>query len=160
MLQNVGSFKKLTYPEDSEQLNYVGDVNNQKPNGKGWMTYKNGDFKFGDWVDGQIKGKYFVSFGENEEYYSETREGNQGTLIWKNGDTFIGEFDAEDYRTNGTQYFSNGEVYVGQWFKGVKHGTGIFYYDEDDYYERQHFEGSFENDERRQLEEAVCSMLA
>ena len=36
---------------------YVGDINNGKRNGKGTLTYINGDKYVGDFVDGEFHGK-------------------------------------------------------------------------------------------------------
>ena len=51
---------------------YVGDINNGKRNGKGTLTYVNGDKYVGDFVDGVFHGK--------------------GTVILKNGRKIKGKW--------------------------------------------------------------------
>ena len=46
----------------SDKLDYVGDINDGKPHGKGTLTYDDGSIYEGEWKDGKRHGKGVMSF--------------------------------------------------------------------------------------------------
>ena len=56
----------------SSKIDYVGELVNDKPHGKGTITYENGDSYEGEWKEGKKHG--------------------QGTLFFDDGSKAVGEF--------------------------------------------------------------------
>ena len=49
-----------------------------------------------------------------------------GTLFWKTGETFVGQFKDDNFFGNGTKYLSTGEILQhGEW-KGEIHSRNMF----------------------------------
>ena len=67
----------------SSKIDYVGELVNDKPHGKGTITYENGDSYEGEWKEGKKHG--------------------QGTLFFDDGSKAVGEF-REDIPWNTTLY--------------------------------------------------------
>jgi len=87
---------------------YVGEVEDGKPNGQGRITYK-GEFKghkyVGEWKDGLIYGK--------------------GTYTYSNGAKYVGEYKDGKKHGQGTLYYpSKGYKYEGEWKWGFRNGLG------------------------------------
>ena len=60
--------------------------------------------------------------------YADCKVGNctngTGTMIWPNGDQYIGEWKDSKTHGVGTLTWSNGTKYVGEWKYGKQHGQG------------------------------------
>ena len=57
-----------------------------------------------------------------------------GTLINRNGDKYIGDFNKGNLYGQGTYIYSNGDKYVGEWKKGKYFGDGTYTYANGDQY--------------------------
>jgi len=83
------------------------------PNGWGTLTYNKEDHL-------------------NREYYEGTmvhgiREGH-GTLHWKDGSIYAGEWKDDLKEGEGTLFYSNGDIYTGTWEAEKKAGQGTYMY--------------------------------
>lgn len=87
----------LTY--DKGALVYKGTVVNHRMNGKGKLTYSNGDTYEGDFVNGTF--------------------GGQGTFTSKNGWSYTGDFKKGQPDGQGTLNAKNGKVYKGTFKQGI-----------------------------------------
>ena len=76
--------------------NYVGELKDGKPHGKGTYIWKNGTKYEGEWKDGELHG--------------------QGTLTWSSGEKYVGEFK-NDKEWNTTEYDKNGNI-IGKFVNG------------------------------------------
>ena len=92
--------------------------------GKGEMTFPNGDIYTGDWVGGRRTGVglYLYQRSGNRykgDYVDGAKQG-RGTFWWTTGvhagDRYTGEFYAGKRQGLGTYTFANGDVYVGTWY--------------------------------------------
>ena len=95
-------FKIKSYPTSV----YMGEIKNNKRNGKGVMKYNSNRVYEGDWEDDVRSGKGYEHFA--------------------NGNTYVGEFKASRPWGKGVYKWINGEVYDGEWLNGLKHGYGIW----------------------------------
>ena len=86
---------------------YVGEFQYGKMDGKGKLTYSNGDKYIGQFKDGNING--------------------YGTFISEIGLKYVGEFINWEKNGHGTQTSANGEKYVGEFRNGKKDGQGTLY---------------------------------
>ena len=61
--------------------------------------------------------------------YAECKEGNctngTGTMIWPNGDQYVGEWKDSKTHGVGTMTWSNGTKYVGDWKNGIATGLQV-----------------------------------
>lgn len=82
----------------------------------------------------------------NSYYQGSFSEGDglldgKGTLIYGNGDKYIGDFKKNKRDGSGSMFYSNGDRYVGEYRGDKKEGKGIFFFEYGDRYE-----GEFKND--------------
>ena len=88
------------------QIQYRGLVDDGYPEGKGVMTFPNGEKYVGEWKDGEGNG--------------------QGTQTFPNGKKYVGEFKNSKYDGQGTLTWSDGEKYVGELKKGKYNGQATY----------------------------------
>mmetsp|Transcript_9524 Transcript_9524/g.18052 ORF Transcript_9524/g.18052 Transcript_9524/m.18052 type:complete len:1363 (+) Transcript_9524:31-4119(+) len=97
---------KLEYRDSGDV--YTGAFKKSKRHGQGIMTYGEkdecGTFE-GTWVEGVRK---------------------KGTLVYKNGDKFEGDFDKSDNLAKGKFFYHNGDSYDGAFVEGKHHGKGVY----------------------------------
>ena len=86
--------------------NYVGELKDGKPHGKGTYIWKNGTKYEGEWKDGERYG--------------------QGRFTFTDGSKYVGEFKDGKKHGQGTYTYPDGRKYEGEWKDG-KTWTGIFY---------------------------------
>lgn len=91
-LYNYGT---ITYEKDHEFRTYAGEFANNVFNGKGVLTYKNGDVYEGEWKNDKKHGNGVKTYADNGAKYIGT---------WENGE-----------RREGKYVFNNGEVLQGKW---------------------------------------------
>ncbi len=88
----------------TSEAEYVGDLEDGKPHGKGSITYENGDIYDGEWKEGLKEGK--------------------GTLTSPDGGKYEGEWKNDKMEGQGTYIWPNGKKYEGEWKDGKKDGEG------------------------------------
>ncbi|KAL3942706.1 MAG: hypothetical protein SGBAC_003151 [Bacillariaceae sp.] len=94
---------------------------------EGKMTYQDGSFYDGFWVDGMQHGKGKHVFADGSEYDGEFREGNfhgNGKRVSADGSKYNGEFLEGDYHGQGKFTWNHGGWYSGEWCDGEMHGHG------------------------------------
>lgn len=99
----------LQFPtgKKGELVNYLGEIQNGKANGRGVAVWKNGGTYQGEWKDNLREGR--------------------GAYTWYDGEKYIGEY-AEDLRQGqGTYITKNGEKYEGGWRDDKREGEGKLY---------------------------------
>lgn len=93
--------------EDTSELFYEGNFDNNKKDGYGRIKYlKTKDFYEGSFKNGNIYG--------------------YGTYIWGNGNKYIGDFVNGKMHGNGKYYWPDGSVYEGEYKLNIKSGKGKF----------------------------------
>ena len=58
----------------SDKIDYVGELVNDKPHGKGTITYENGDSYEGEWKEGKKHGQGTLYFDDGSKAVGEFRE--------------------------------------------------------------------------------------
>lgn len=100
----------ITLP-DNIKLRYIGEIENNKPEGLGVGFYSTGGYYIGQWKDGQRHG--------------------QGEYFWSNGDRYKGEYVQDQRHGEGIYFYNNGYRYRGSWRNDLREGYGELLDDED-----------------------------
>lgn len=111
--------KKVSYsfPDGRE---YVGEIQNNLPNGNGTMTFANGDVYEGSWKEGNMEGKGTYRFFdlEKDKFTSE----------------YIGSFHLNKMAGQGQRTFPDKTVYIGTWQNGMRTGNGALWMPDGSYF--------------------------
>ena len=108
----------ITYSNGDQ---YVGDMSNGVPHGKGTYIYANGDKYVGEFKSFSFhgQGSYFFTSGNlYDGYWEDDKQNGQGTFTWANGDQYVGEFKDGNRHGQGTLTWANGAVWSGLWRRG------------------------------------------
>ena len=127
---NTMNDQEIIY-NNSDRIKYIGKVLNGVPNGKGTMTWKNGDRYEGDWKNDEKDGKGIYYSADGYKYVGEFREGQRegkGIAYWNNGDRYEGDFKNSKAEGKGIYYYNSGNRYEGDMRNDLKDGKGIIYY--------------------------------
>ena len=77
---------------------------------------------------GKPHGEGTLKFKSGDKYSGEWKDGirnGEGTYTWTDGDKYVGEFRNGKRNGEGTMTHTNGNQYVGEWKDGKKNGEGI-----------------------------------
>jgi len=133
---------------------FYGEIVNFKREGKGIMTYPDGDLYEGHfsggvregsgtqkWLDGSVyqgpfkggmrHGKGVHQWVNGEVYegsYTDDKRDGTGVYHWPNGDRFEGDFVNDEKHGKGKFFFSNGNVYEGEYMSDDRLGQGTMCY--------------------------------
>ena len=134
---------KIEFDNDER---YIGEINNDIPNGKGNYYFNNGEIYEGNVVNNKFEGigKYIY---ENGDYYigqwKDDAKNGKGILYDKEGYPYYeGDFVNDEFDGNGKYYLEDGEYYKGEFKNGVMEGKGQIYYENG----KIKYEGEFIND--------------
>lgn len=145
---------------------YTGDMVDGSANGKGSISYYNGDYcegsfsygilngegeyvwadgsrRSGEWVNGVLEGYGVDERAGGEKYVGEFKDGKyhgEGTYVDSKGNKYSGGWANGKFNGNGTYTWNNGGVYVGEFTDGSLTGYGVYTNAQGD-----EFEGYFEN---------------
>jgi len=79
----------------TNEAEYVGELQNGKPHGKGSITYENEEIYDGEWKEGLKEGKGTLTSPDGSKYEGEWKNDKmegQGTYTWPNGKKYEGEW--------------------------------------------------------------------
>jgi hypothetical protein len=118
---------------------YDGDIVDGERQGKGIMTYKNGDIYDGKWENDVRHGDGTLTTSKNIIYKGDWYEDDleEGTVSFPNGDEYDGVLYYADFSFDnfGQLTYADGSYYNGHWKKGIKEGEGeMRYVNGDKYY--------------------------
>ena len=118
----------------SDKSVYVGELENEWPNGYGGWTHPNGEEYKGQWSDGKENGAGVYSYPDGGEFSGNFVDGlREGSGIWSHPD---------------------GSNYHGQWSKGKFHGKGIFIWSD-----QKKYEGDWKMEFKKELEKQIILMV-
>lgn len=124
------------FEEGSPYSKYEGQWSNNKFQGYGILTYKNGEVYKGEFNSGQFHGNGVFNYENGNVYKGNWRHGHRsglGRLTNKNGDVIEGEFNNGLVEGFGYKKMKNGDFYEGEFLKGKINGIGIMKTGEDIY---------------------------
>ena len=79
-----------------------------------------------------------------EGYVKNGKKHGQGTLSFKNGAKYVGQWHADKKHGQGTYIYADGEKYAGQWENGTMHGEGTYFFTSGN-----KFTGQWQNDKKQ-----------
>ncbi len=127
----------LTYPKNDEfyRISYEREWKYDEKSGNGTEISKNGEKYVGEFLDSSRHGHGVQIYPDKDglnrltydgEWIEDESSGN-GTLIWKNGDKYVGEFKSDQQDGYGVMTFEKNSTrlsYEGEWKEGKKSGNG------------------------------------
>jgi len=125
---------------------YEGDFKNDLPNGKGIFSYSNGNKYDGDFLNGNPNGYgiFYIKKGNKYNIYKgEVKNGipeGKGNIEYSDGIRYEGNFDNGEPNGIGKIYYFNGNIYEGEIYKCLVKGKGVMYL-----YNGEKYEGYFDN---------------
>ena len=128
---------------------YIGEYEDNIPNGKGIKYYSNGNILFeGNFINGKFEGdgKYYYDNGDYfiGQYKNGLRNG-KGTIYYKNENIrFEGEYINDQAEGYGKCILETGASFIGQFKNNLKNGKGVLYYPDGNIF----YDGDYINDKR------------
>jgi hypothetical protein len=125
---------------------YIGEVQNGKPNGKGKYYYTDGSLYDGNFKKGEYYGNGMVKWASGNSYSGEWKDSKMegiGTKHWADGAVYTGEWKNDLCHGKGTIKYANGNSYTGDWKEDKMNGYGIMLYTDGGKYE-----GNWKSDEK------------
>jgi len=143
---------KLTYHPGEERKKYEGQWANGQFHGRGILRFSNGDQFEGPWENGLQHGEGLLTLADGTKYAGRFERGNRhgnGTCQYANGDTYVGDWEDDKFHGKGTYTYANGASYVGDWENDQFHGIGTYkYVNGDTMYTSGQYVGEWRNGER------------
>lgn len=118
--------------------NYVGDIVDEIPSGKGVYLCGNGDKYEGAFSNGTYNGYGIYTYLNGNRYEGNWTNGvpnGNGTLYYVDGSKYEGDWENGNFRGNVIEYYDNGARYEGKWENGSRNGYGVYYYSNGERYE-------------------------
>lgn len=117
---------------------YQGDFSQGKSNGKGILTFTNGNKYLGDWQDSHRQGQGKLFFREGHTYvggFVKSKMRGKGVMSYVNGDSYDGNWENDRPNGDGEYSFNNGDRYEGNFINGSFDGPGTMFYEDGSRYE-------------------------
>ncbi len=126
---------------------YFGHFKNGILNGKGYYQDADGSIQSGYFVDGKLSESYTVGF--NDECIGNCENG-VGIYLWKNGNSYAGEWKNGERHGFGRYDWDDGSYYYGFFKNDQREGKGYYHGEDgavmDGYFEAGNFKGKAENE--------------
>ena len=112
-------------PSETTQLNHLENLTT--------IIEQNGDKYFGEIKDNKRHGYGICIYLNHENYnryegfWKNNQKYSKGTMLYKDGSTYIGQWKNDLREGEGTIYYSSGEKFCGHFFEDKKNGKGTFY---------------------------------
>jgi hypothetical protein len=108
-------------------VRYEGGMVAGKLEGRGVMTFPNGERRESQWHDNNRNGPGMTLYRNGDRYtggYRDDRMSGHGVLAFANGDRYDGEFLDDAFAGHGIKTWPNGDRYDGEWRGGKANGEG------------------------------------
>uniref|UniRef100_A0A7S3XGY2 MORN repeat-containing protein 5 n=1 Tax=Oxyrrhis marina TaxID=2969 RepID=A0A7S3XGY2_OXYMA len=121
------SLRCTQYFADSggQGLEYRGEYNGQVSDGikqgRGKMTWAEGDEYDGNWIDGVPNGPGVYKYADGGRYQGQFRNGKRegyGVYTYGDGSMYEGQWRDDQYNGNGKVLYKSGAVIGAQWVNG------------------------------------------
>jgi hypothetical protein len=103
-------------------------------NGKGVYRYQNGTIYSGEFSASKPDGLGTLIYSNGNKYvghWKKSLKEGEGKMIFTSGETYSGQFIANRFHGYGIYQFINGNRYEGYWKEGKPHGEGSLYKPDD-----------------------------
>jgi len=127
-------------------VKYDGSWSKNKKNGFGTQHYANGVVYSGEWIDGLYSGHGKIEYNKIQSYEGSFKRGKRdghGVYDYGNGIIYDGEWVADKKHGQATLTYANGAIYTGEFTNNEQTGKGKLVYPSGDIYE-----GSFKNSKK------------
>ncbi len=112
---------------------YLGDWQQDKRHGEGKLAFNEGHVYIGGFVSSKMRGKGIMNYANGDIYdgnWENDRPNGSGKYRFQNGDRYVGNFLNGSFDGHGTMHYGDGSRYEGFWKESKKHGRGtLFLYD-------------------------------
>lgn len=108
---------------------YEGDMKHGKMNGRGKLTFTNGDTYLGEFKDGERNGRGKQTWYNKNTYDGTWKDGlpdGKGTYEWYGGNSYTGDWVKGKQHGKGKFTFANNNSYEGDFRDGLMNGQGRF----------------------------------
>ncbi|KAJ9470717.1 Phosphatidylinositol 4-phosphate 5-kinase 7 [Diplonema papillatum] len=122
---------------------YTGDVVNGVREGRGIMTYANGEVYIGEWSAGRREGRGVYYYADDTIYdgeWSADTANGRGACRYPSGNVYDGAWHRGKVNGRGVVFYEDQDTYDGEWSDGKLHGRGVFYNKTGQVHEGQWFE--------------------
>jgi len=121
--------KKFYFFKKSLSKQYI---RSRLPNIKnyGKLKFQNGEYE-GGLIGRKRNGNGTLIYSEGDRYigkFRNDRANGTGKYFFASGNSFVGEFENDRLNGRGTFYFQDGNKYVGEWKRNKPNGNGTFYF--------------------------------
>lgn len=126
---------KKAYSDNSV---YLGQIQNNKREGKGIYYFSHYEIYGGEWNDDKFHGSGVYLYDNGDRYEGQLACGakqGKGIYYYSNGDKYDGQWEQNFKHGFGIFYYTNNERFEGYWHKNQKHGKGVYYFDKGDKFE-------------------------
>ena len=111
---------------------YVGEWENDEPNGQGTVTTADGKKYVGEYRDGLRNGHFTVNYENGDKFVGEFRDNKRdgrGTYTYADGNKYLGEFKDGNFHGHGVFTTTNSHHYVGEYRDDKRNGRGFYVFD-------------------------------
>jgi hypothetical protein len=108
-------------------VKYEGEYRAGKLNGKGVMTWPDGDRCAAVWRDDKRNGQGVYTWADGDRYagdYRDDKMTGHGVYSFASGNRYEGEFLNDRFDGQGVKTWTTGERYEGEWRDGKANGSG------------------------------------
>lgn len=145
---------------NSEKFCYVGKVKDTLPAGEGVM-FNNKMFIKSTWKEGKLNGDVQIYYnseniacffcGGLESVNKDYLPDGEGSMFYRNGSSYRGEFKNGMNHGKGTMLYHNGDIFTGEWKENDKEGFGKTIFQDGSHFtgyykkSKRHGKGKFAN---------------
>jgi hypothetical protein len=108
---------------------YVGEMQGGKLNGRGTLTYDNGDRYEGDFVEAKRVGHGTYTHANGDRYegdFRDDRRTGRGMFTYHDGGRYEGDFVDGHFQGSGAFTYADGSRYEGEFRGGIPNGYGTY----------------------------------
>ncbi len=98
-------------------------------NGKDQYTWDNGTSYNGEWYNNKVNGEGTLIYANGDKYignFVSSKKSGYGVYTWASGDSFSGSWLEDRMSGLGTYKFKNGDEYIGNFDAGFFNGQGTY----------------------------------
>jgi len=112
---------------DNQKIIYEGEFKIGKREGKGKLTFSDGNYYEGEFKNDKFEGEGYFKYKDGREYngYWKNNEMNgKGEFTWGDNKKYNGEYKDSRRDGFGIYYFGENDYYEGNWLNNLPHGEG------------------------------------